>query len=145
MTASFEAAVDASEGLLWLRERLGEKAQPGGYATQCRWMESSARMLGLSGEIKESVVEEIVEQLGVMGLEQDKARKQYGFASGPVERGKAIVLVLNLIPFGEDLCVRLLAAGSLSGCWGRVVFWDPRFNRRLSPLSRVGRQSRSPP
>ena len=145
MTAGFEAAVDASEGLLWLRERLGEKAQPGGYATQCRWIEGSARVLGLSGEIKPPVVEEIVEQLGVSGLEQDKARKQYGFASGPVERGKAIVSVLNLINFGEDVCARLLAAGSLSGCWGRVVLWDPRFNRRLSLLSTVGRASRSPP
>lgn len=145
MTAGFEAAVDASEGLLWLRERLAEKAQPGGYGTQCRWMEGSARVLGLSSEIKPPVVEEIVEQLDVCGLEQDKARKQYGCASGPVERGKAIVSVLNLIDFGDDLCARLLAAGSLSGCWGRVVLWDPRFNRRLSPLSRVGRQSRSPP
>jgi hypothetical protein len=108
-------------------------------------MEGSARLLGLSGELKPPVVEEIVEQLGVSGLEQDKARKRYGFASGPVERGKAIVSVLNLIPIGEDLCTRLLAAGSLSKCWGRVVFWDPRFNRRLSPLSRVGHQSRSPP
>jgi hypothetical protein len=108
-------------------------------------MEGSARVLGLSGEIKPPVVEEIVEQLDVCGLEQDKARKQYDFASGPVERGQAIVSGLNLIHFGDDLCARLLAAGSLSGCWGRVVFWDPRFNRRLSPLSRVGRQSRSPP
>ena len=145
MPVGFEAAVDASEGLLWLRERLGEEVQPGSYATQCRWMEGSARLLGLSGEIKPPVVEEIVEQLGVSGLEHDKARKQYGFASGPLERGKAIVSVLNLIGFGKDLCARLLTAGSLSGCWGRVLLWDPKFNRRFSPLSRVGRQSRSPP
>lgn len=145
MTAGFEAAVDASEGLLWLRERLSEKAQPGGYGTQRRWIERSAGVLGLSEAIKPPVVEEIVEQLGVSGLEHHEAREQYGLASGLVERGKAIVSVLNLIRFGDDLCARLMAAGTLRGCWGRVVFWDPRFNRRVSLLSTVGRASRSPP
>ena len=79
------------------------------------------------------------------GLEHDEAREQYGLASGLVERGKAIVSVLNLIRFGDDLCARLMAAGTLSGCWGKVVFWDPKFNRRISLLSRVERASRSPP
>ena len=145
MTAGFEAAVDASEGQLWLREGMGEKAQPGGYGSQRRWIERSARVLGLSDAIKPPVVEEIVEQLGVSGLEHHKAREQYGLASGLVERGKAILSVLNLIRFGDDLCARLMAAGTLVGCWGRVVLWDPKFSRRLSPLSRVGRASRSPP
>ena len=145
MTAGFEAAVDASEGLLWLRERLGEKAQPGGYGTQRRWIERSARVLGLSVELKPPVVEEIVEQLGVSGLEHHKARERYSWASGLVGRGKAMVSVLNLIHFGDDLCARLMAAGVLSGCWGKVVFWDPKFNRRVSLLSRVDRASRSPP
>ena len=145
MTAGFEAAVDASEGLLWLREGMGEKAQPGGYGTQRRWIERSARVLGLSEAIKPPVVEEIVEQLGVSGLEHREARDRYGRASGLVERGKAMVSVLNLIHFGDDLCARLMAAGVLSGCWGKVVFWDPKFNRRISLLSRVGRASRSPP
>jgi len=145
VTAGFEAAVDASEGLLWLRERLGEKAQPGGYGTQRRWIERSARVLGLSVELKPPVVEEIVEQLGVSGLEHYAARDRYGRASGHVERGKAFISGLNLIHFGDDLCVRLMAAGTLSGCWGKVVFWDPKFNRRVSLLSRVDRASRSPP
>lgn len=143
--SGFEAAVDASEQWLWLREGMGEKAQPGGYGTQRRWIERSADVLGLSEAIKPPVVEEIVEQLGVSGLEHDEAREQYGLASGLVERGKAIVSVLNLIRFGDDLCARLMAAGTLSGCWGRVVLWDPRFNRRVSLLSRVDRASRSPP
>ena len=124
---------------------MGEKPQPGGYGSQRRWIESSARVLGLSEAIKPVVVEEIVEQLEVNGLEHHKAREQYGLASGLVQRGKVILSVLNLIRSGEDLCVRLMAAGTLGGCWGRVVFWDPKFNRRLSPLSRVGRASRSPP
>ncbi len=145
MTAGFEAAADASEERLWLRERMGEATQPGGYATQRRWMERSAGVLGLSEAIKPPVVEEIVEQLEVNGLEHHKAREQYGLASGLVERGKAILSVLNLIRFGDDLCARLMAAGTLGGCWGRVVLWDPKFSRKLSPLSRVGRASRSPP
>ena len=145
MRAGFEAAVDASEGLLWLREGMGEKAQPGGYGTQRRWIERSARVLGLSEAIKPPVVEEIVEQLGVSGLEHREARDRYGRALGLVERGKAMVSVLNLIHFGDDLCARLMAAGVLSGCWGKVVFWDPKFNRRISLLSRVERASRSPP
>lgn len=145
MTAGFEAAVDASEQCLWLREGMGEKPQPGGYGSQRRWIERSARVVGLSEAIKPSVVEEIVEQLEVNGLEHHKAREQYGLASGLVERGKAILSVLNLIRSGEDLCVRLMAAGSLGGCWGKVVWWDPRLNRRVSLLSSVGRASRSPP
>ena len=145
MRAGFEAAVDGAEGLLWLREGMGEKAQPGGYGTQRRWIERSARVLGLSEAIKPPVVEEIVEQLGVSGLEHREARDRYGRALGLVERGKAMVSVLNLIHFGDDLCARLMAAGTLSGWWGKVVFWDPRLHRRLSPLSRVGRASRSPP
>lgn len=124
---------------------MGGKAQPGGYGTQRRWIECSASVLGLSAEIKPPVAEEIVEQLGVSGQEHHEAREQYGLASGLVERGKAIVSVLNLIRFGEDLCVRLMAAGSLGGCWGRVVLWDPRLNRRVSLLSPVGRAIRSPP
>jgi len=143
--SGFEAAVDASGKCLWLRERMGEKAQPGGYGSQRRWIERSARVLGLSDAIKPPVVEEIVEQLEVNGLEHHKARERYGLASGLVERGKAILSVLNLIRFGEDLCARLMAAGTLGGCWGGVVLWDPKFSRRLSPLSRVGRASRSPP
>ena len=141
----FVAAVEASEGLLWLRERVAEKAQPGGYGTQRRWIKRSARLLGLSCETDPPVVEEIVEQLGVSGLEHHEARQRYGCASGLVERGEAIVSVLNRLSFGEGLCARLMSAGYLSGCWGRVVFWEPRFNRRRSPLSRVGRASRSPP
>jgi hypothetical protein len=124
---------------------MGEKAQPGGYGSQCRWIERSARVLGLSAAMKPAVVEEIVEQLGVNGLEHHKARQQYGLASGLVERGKAILSVLHHIRFGDDLCVRLMAAGSLGGCWGKVVLWDCKFGRRVSPLSRVGRASRSPP
>jgi hypothetical protein len=137
--------VDASEQCLWIREGTGEKAQPGGYSSQRRWIERSALVLGLSDAIKPPVAEEIVEQLGVNGLEHQKAQERYRLASGLVERGKAIVLVLNLIRFGEDLCARLMAAGTLGGCWGKVVLWDPKFSRRLSPLSRVGRASRSPP
>jgi hypothetical protein len=124
---------------------MGEKPQPGGYGSQRRWIEHSARIVGLSEAIKPFVVEELVEQLEVNGLEHHKAREQYGLASGLVQRGKAILSVLNLIRFGDDLCVRLMAAGTLGGCWGRVVLWDSKFNRRLSPLSRVGRASRSPP
>ena len=145
MTAGFEAALDAFEKRIWYRERIGEKAQPGVYGSQRRWIERSALLLGLSEGTTPPVVEEIVEQLEVNGLEHNEARKQYGLAAGLVERGKAVVSVLKLIRFGDDLCARLMAAGQMSGCWGRVVLWDSKFNRRLSPLSRVGRASRSPP
>ena len=143
-TTASSSLINASEEWLWLRERIGEKAQPGGYGTQRRWIERSAGVLGLSKAIKPPVVEEIVEQLGVSGLEHDDARSNMVWPRG-CGAGKAIVSVLNLIRFRDDLCARLMAAGTLSGCWGRVVLCDPRFNRGVSLLSKVGRASRSPP
>lgn len=96
------------------------------YATQQRWLEHSARLLGLVGE--ERLGEQIAELLDLSGLEHRQARIRYREASGPQPRGEAVVcLLLRLEP---ERYGRLVAAGHRAGLWGRPWWIDPRTGRR---------------
>jgi len=78
---SFEAAVDASKGTLWLKEPLGE-CQPANYSTQRRRVERAGGVLGLAARVSEREAEQIRELLGIEGVEHDQARRMYIAAHG---------------------------------------------------------------
>jgi len=142
---SFEAAVDASTGRLWLKEPLGE-CQPANYSTQHRRVERAGGVLGLAARVSEPEAEQIRELLGIDGVEHDQARRMYIAAHGLHQRGEAVQSVLQRLPVDDDgLWVRLLGAGFVAGLWGTPWLWQPQLNRRLSPLSRIVRAGQHPP
>jgi len=136
--------VDASKGTLWLKEPLGER-QPANYVTQRRRVERAGRVLGLAARVCEPAAEQIRELLGVDGVEHDQARRMYIAAPGLCQRGEAVLSVLQRLPMNDELWVRLLGAGFVAGVWATPWMWQPKSNRRLSPLSRVVRASQHPP
>lgn len=141
---SFEAAVDASNKRLWLKEPLGE-CQPANYTTQRQRVERAGGVLGLAARVSEPEAEQIRELLGIDGVEHDQARRMYIAARGLHQRGEAVHSVLQRLPVNEGLWVRLLGAGFVGGVWATPWLWQPRLNRRLSPLSRIVRAGRHPP
>lgn len=140
----FEAAVDASRSRLWPREPMGEQASPGCYARQRRSLARAGCLLGLSAEVSSRAAEQITEHLGIDGLTHQQARQEFINSPGLHQRGRALVSILQGLSNSDELCVRLLAAGSRSGLWDTVWLWDPSINRRVSPASRLAR-TRAPP
>jgi hypothetical protein len=141
---SFEAALDASNGRLWLKEPLGE-CQPANYTTQRRRVERAGRVLGLAARVGESEAEQLCELLGIDGVVHDQARRMYIASHGLRQRGEAVRSVLRQLRVDDDLWVRFLGAGFVAGVWATPWFWQPELNRRFSPLSRVVRASQHPP
>jgi hypothetical protein len=137
--------MDASAGQLWPREPVGEARYPGNYAGQRRWIERAGRVLGLSETVPKRKGEAIAEDLGIPGLEQGQARRQFLDAPGLRERGQAVSMLLSELRLDGHLFARFLAAGFRTGCLGRPWLFDPSLKRRISPLSPVGRALRRPP
>lgn len=72
--------------------------------------------------------EQIAEALDLSGLEHCQARALYHEATGPRQRGEAVLcLLLRLEPgrYGH-----LLDTGHRAGLWGRPWWIDPRTGRR---------------
>ena len=106
------------------------------YATQQRHLGRSGELLGLAGP--ERLAGEVAELLDLDGLEHGAARALYRDASGPRQRGEAVVSVLVALDPGRY--DRLLAAGHRAGLWGRPWWIDPATGRR-----RPNPGSRPPP
>ena len=131
-------------GRLWPCEPLGEVV-PGNRRGQRQWVERSACLLGMSDTVTPSQAEDIAEELELPGLKHHEARKRFLRAATLRKRGQAIVSILALGRLDEHMFARLLAAGTRGGCWGQAWLFYPRINRRLSPMSRIGRAIRCPP
>lgn len=131
-------------GRLWPCEPVGEVVA-GNRRSQRQWIERSACLLGMSNALTPSQAEAIAEELELAGLKHRETRERFLRATTLRERGQAIVSVLALGRLDEQMFARLLAAGARSGCWGQAWLFHPRINRRLSPMSRVGRAIRCPP
>jgi hypothetical protein len=117
---------------------------PGNRRSQRQWMARSACLLGMIDALNPSQAEAIAEELELAGLKHREARQQFIRAATLRQRGQAIVSVLALWPSDDHRFERLLAAGMRSGCWSQAWLVHPRINRRLSPMSRVGRAIRCP-
>jgi hypothetical protein len=142
---AFGAALDAAEGTLWLRDPIRGDGPGPRYATQARWVERCARLLGLSEQVGARIAEQIAEELGVPGMEQRRLRTSYAQAATLQQRGNLIAELLAELRLDEALWGRLLAAGFLAGLWGVPRLFFPSLQRAVSPISRVGRALRGPP
>lgn len=96
------------------------------YATQQRHLARSGELLGLAGP--DGQAGEVAELLDLGGLDHGRARAGYRGASGPRQRGEAVVSVLVALDPGRY--ERLLAAGHRAGLWGRPWWIDPTTGRR---------------
>jgi hypothetical protein len=123
---------------------MGE-AVPGNRRSQRQWIERSACLLGMSDTLTPSRADAITEELELAGLKHREVRQRFLRATTLRERGQAIVSILALGRLDDNIFARLLAAGMRGGCWGQAWLFHPRINRRISPLSRVGRAIRCPP
>ena len=115
------------------------------YATQRRWLEQSARLVGVAPELERSVVEQIVAELDLVGSEHAVRRRQYAASGSLGSRGRAVEAVLEKVSAASGLVSRVLAAGHLAGLWGAPWLCDVHSGQRYSPLSSEGRWRRGPP
>jgi hypothetical protein len=134
------AGLEAAAGRAWEAEAIGEETEPARWATQRRWVERGAELLGLSALCAEPVAAEVAERLGVAGTEHRQARERCHGSRRLVERGGAIASVVAMIVRRDNLWPRLACALDLVGCWGRVWLWQPAIGRCSSPLAALARQ-----
>jgi hypothetical protein len=128
----FGAAQDAAAGQAWPRE------SPARWRTQGRWLQLSARLLGIGpvvddGEGERRAREQIAETLGVPALRLRDGAQRFRQGRGYRERGRAVMALLARLPTPRSLGERLLAAGAIAGLWGRPSRWDPG-GRQMRPL-----------
>lgn len=119
----FSAALDACAGIGWSRGSPAE--DPRRRRTQRRYIEITATLLGLACDVGEEVSQRIAECLGVGWLVLSDKRRVYQSSLTYLERGPAVVAVLDMIPVDRSLAHRLLTAGFIAGLWGRPKRWDP--------------------
>jgi hypothetical protein len=128
-----EAAFDAARGHPWPRDLLPGEGSGPLYATQQRRLRRSGELLGLAGP--ERVAGQVADLLDLGGLEHGPARARYLGASGPRQRGEAVVSVL--LALDPTRYERLVAAGHRAALWGRPWQIDPATGRRRPiPASR---------
>ena len=140
-TRSFDAALAAADGKRWLRDDSGGDFSAPLYRTQLRRLDFASRVVGLAADLAVPIAQDIGRTLSIPGLDHGRARRQFAGTHRLVERGQAIATVLDLLGVDASLLGRLLAAGYLSGLWGRPVLWDPARGQRVFPLSGTPRQA----
>lgn len=119
--------------------------QPVGEKTLRRRIERDALLLGLAPSLPRRVVEEIRDQLGVVGCDHHAARERFQQADSLQERGSTILDTQHQVTTDSSRVLRLLAAGFLSNLWGHPYHWDGRIGQRISLLSQTSRVLRAPP
>lgn len=122
------AAEDAAHGIHWARSA-AEPGQPV-QRTQGRWLEWTARLLGLSGSVVERTRERLSTILAVPLLLIKEAAEAYA-QGGWAERGEAVMGVWKARGLRGQTLDALLHAGQLTGLWGRGSRWDPGVRARV--------------
>ncbi len=116
---TWEAVVDAAKGHRWPEKGGGL----GCRRTQGRRLAATAALLGLRSEPR--VRERVAAVLGVPALTLHEAARSYGGALASwCERALLLLGLLERCQRG-GLPRALLAAGQLTGLWGRPSRWDP--------------------
>jgi len=136
----FVAALDAAAGRVWEAEAIGEETGPARWATQRRWVERGAGLLGLTAACEQTVAAAVAERLGVSGTEHRQARARFQGSRRLVEHGAAVASVVGLISARDDLWPRVACALDLVGEWGTVWLWEPGLYRCSSPFAALARQ-----
>ncbi len=114
----WEAAADAATGLRW-PETGGAR---GSRRTQGRRLVATAALLGLRSEPRGR--ERVAAVLGIATLTLHEAARRFSALIGWRERAQLLLGLLEQCLAG-GLSRALLAAGHLTGLWGRPSRWDP--------------------
>jgi hypothetical protein len=133
----FTAALDASVGVAWPREK------PGGserwWGGQGRHLETAVRVCGVSPALGEKAREAEAEALGIPLLCLREGAQAIVETPGYRSRGRAVRSVLNQLEAGPCVLWRLLASGKVAGVWGAAYEWDAKVGRlRLGRFQRTG-------
>lgn len=126
----FAAALSASEGEAWDRERPGGSAR--WWGTQWRRLAVALRICGLAPGIGEAERASVAAALGVeLLLLRDQAWRTAA-APGYRRRGQAVRAVLERLAPGPCVLSRLMASGHLAGLWGAPLWWETQTGRLRS-------------
>lgn len=128
----FEAALDASKGEAWDRERVGGSER--WWGTQGRGITAALRICGVTPGLGEAEREGIAAALGVGLLLLREQAQGIAAAPGYRRRGDAVRAVLGALAPGPCVLERLMASGHMAGLWGAPHGWDPQ-GARLRPYS----------
>ena len=118
----FEAALDASEGAAWDRERAGGSER--WWGTQWRRQAVALRICGVLPALGEKEREVVAAALGVELLLLREQAQRIASTPGYRRRGQGVSAVLGRLAVGPCLLWRLMAGGHLAGLWGPPLWWD---------------------
>ncbi len=126
---------------------MGDEGKGPRYRTQRRWIERCGLWLGLAAVQSQRLAQAVARSLGLAGLDHTEARQQFARAGGLQGRGRVVVTALEALALDATLWSRLLAAGYLSGLWGRPYLWEPATGQRILPVAATPPSSpgRDPP
>lgn len=117
----FDAALDAADGLPW------DRVSPGGsdtwWGTQVRLLMLCMDLVGVNPDLSAELRHQLGELHGVDTMTLELCAKEVVRSPGYRSRGQAVATVLGRIPTRSALR-RILAAGHLTGRWGRPLWWD---------------------
>jgi hypothetical protein len=113
--------------------------------TQRRWLERAAHVLALCQQLSLEVAARVVGALGLMGLDHQRARSQFGATRRMRERGRAVSGLLEPLTLDAQLWPRLLAAGTLGQAWGEARIWSVSTGRLHTAQAVLARAGRAPP
>ncbi len=126
----FAAALDASKGTAWDREREGGSER--WWGTQWRSLAMAQRICGVSPELGEAGREMVAAALEVELLLLREQAQRVAEAPGYRRRGEGICAVLDRLSEGSCVLSRLMASGHLAGLWGPPLWWDTQAGRLRS-------------
>ena len=126
----FAAALDASRGAAWDREREGGSDR--WWGTQGQRVALALRICGVAPELGEAEREVVAAALGVELLHLREQAKRVAAAPGYRRRGQGVCAVLERLTEGPCVLSRLMASGHLAGLWGPPLRWDTQAARLRS-------------
>lgn len=118
----FKAAVCASKGAAWDRERAG--GSEWWWGTQWRRQAVAVRICGVAPTLGETEREAVAAALGVELLLLREEAQRIASNPGYRSRGQGVSAVLGRLAIGPCLLSRLMAGGHLVGLWGPPLWWD---------------------
>lgn len=115
----FRAAVDAFQDTPWVRES-GFTGDPG-WPSMCRDLRTATEWLGLAPDLDDREREARAADLDVDLLPLLEGAQAIAKAPGYRSRGRAVMAVLDELPSGRPLLMRLLRAGHAAGLFGEPL------------------------
>jgi len=125
----FDAALDAAQGKTWRRAdslTSSEHCGDGCWTTQCRRIESTARLLGIHPLLSIEEQLKAAEALSVPALLLTESARNLALSGGCFACGKAVVQVLAEMPQRTSIADRLMQSGYIVSLWQEPLRWDPR-------------------